>query len=115
MQALLQEHSDLVRQVFQHTLSYKINSSKDIQFKKQPSHHGKCQKRFAFCFFLNWMSTEIPQASARASRFTPELSNVERFQLRRDAIERIRTHNQENGTNLRWRDIRDQLWLDPKS
>ncbi len=55
------------------------------------------------------------QASARASRLTPELSNVERFQLRRDAIERIQMHNQTNGTDLRWRDIRDQLWLDPKN
>ncbi|MBB5020645.1 hypothetical protein HNQ59_003970 [Chitinivorax tropicus] len=55
------------------------------------------------------------QASARASRHTPELFSLERYQLRRDAIERIKMHNQQNGTNLGWRDLRDQLWLDPYS
>lgn len=53
------------------------------------------------------------QASARASRLTPDLNSVERYQLRSDAIERIKIHNEVNNTNLRWRDIRDQLWLDP--
>lgn len=53
------------------------------------------------------------QASARAARNSPLLNDVERYQLRRDAIERIKNYNQANGTTLRWRDLREQLWLAP--
>lgn len=48
---------------------------------------------------------EEAQASIRAARFAPGLTQVERMTLIRDAVERL------NREGLRTRDVRSQLWI----
>jgi len=48
---------------------------------------------------------EEVQASIRAARFAPKLTNVERVTLRRDALERL------HKINFRVKEVKTQLWI----